>query len=76
MAMRVLDQISKFCATLADGIVGARCSYDVNREDRDRDKRHTLAPDGRRVASTTQTARDDVKGAQPPSGSYPAVWPR
>jgi hypothetical protein len=76
MAMRVLDQISKLCATLADGIVGARTSYDVNRSDRDRNERHALASDGRPVASTTQTARDDEKGAQPPSGSYPAVWPR
>jgi hypothetical protein len=76
MAMRALDQFLKFCATIADRIAWARPSSGLNREDRDRNEQRALPPDDKRVARTMQIARDDEKRAQPPHGSYPAVWPR
>jgi hypothetical protein len=76
IAMRALDQFSKFCATFAERIAWSRPSSGLDREDRDRNEQCALPPDDKRVARTLQNARDDEKRAQPPHGSHPAVWPR
>jgi hypothetical protein len=74
--MRALDQLRRFFATIADGIARARRSSGLNRQDRERKEQRTLTPGDKSVARTMQVTRDDEKPAQPPSGSYPAVWPR
>jgi len=75
-AMSALDQFWNFCATIAHGITGPPRSSGPEREDRDRNERRTLLPDDQRAARPMQSARDDEKHAQPPSGHSPAVWPR
>ena len=74
--MRALDQFSKFCATFAERIAWARPASGLDRDDRDRNEQRALPPDDKRGARTLQNVRDDEKRAQPPPGSYPAVWPR
>jgi hypothetical protein len=74
--MHALDQFSKFCTTIADGFAKARRLSGIDREDRERNEQRALPPDDKRVARPTQIAHDDEKRAQPPSGPYPAVWPR
>jgi hypothetical protein len=71
--MRALDQFRKFVATIAGGSARSQQWPDLNHEQSDR---RTLAPDDQRATRTTQATRDDDKRARPPSGSYPAVWPR
>src|ERR1035437_613937 len=70
--MRALDQFSKFCATIAGRIASVRPA-DI---DRGPSERRAAPPDDKRDTRTLPIARDDEKRAQPPHGSYPAVWPR
>ncbi len=74
--MRALDQFRSFFATIADSIAMARQLSHSNCGDRDRNEQCSLPPGDKRVERTMQIARDDEKRAQPPKGSYPAVWPR
>lgn len=73
IAMRALDQFSKFCATIADRIAWAQRPADI---DRGPSERRASPADDKRDTRTLPIARDDEKLAQPPHGSYPAVWPR
>jgi hypothetical protein len=76
IAMSALDQFWNFCATIAHGIAGPPRLFGPEREDRDRNEQRSLPSDDQRAARPMQSARDDEKRAHPPSGHYPAVWPR
>jgi len=73
--MRALDQLSKFCATIAGGFTSARRSSGLAHDDLDR-QRSASSPDGQPTARPAPAARDDRKQSQPSQGSHPAVWPR
>jgi hypothetical protein len=74
--MRTIDQFRALFAKIADGIAGTRASADFDHAGHERNRQRSLPTDDQRITKTTQIGRDDEKRAQPPSGSYPAVWPR
>ena len=76
IAMSALNHFLKFCAMFADGIAGPPRLPCPDREDLDRNEQRATPPDDQRVVRPMQNARDDENRAPPPSGHYPAVWPR
>jgi hypothetical protein len=74
--MRTIDQFRALFAKIADGIAGARLSSDFDHASHERNGQSSLPTGDQRIARATQIVCDDEKRAQPPSGSYPAVWPR
>jgi hypothetical protein len=74
--MRTIDHFRALFAKIADGIAGARPSPDFDHASHERNKQCSLPANDHRIARTAQTVRDDDNGTRPPSGSYPAVWPR
>jgi hypothetical protein len=74
--MSALNHFLKFCGTIADGIAGPSRLAGPEREYLERKEQSATPPDDQRVTQPMQSVRDDEKRAPPPSGHYPAVWPR
>jgi hypothetical protein len=74
--MSTFDQLRTLVAKIADGIAGTRSLADHHRSASGGHGQCARRPDGQHDARTTPAAREDEKRAQPPSGSFPAVWPR
>jgi hypothetical protein len=74
--MRVLEQFSKFCATVAERFATPRPQFAHDRDERAANEHRAQASDDMRPARPVQTRGDDDSRARPPYGSHPAVWPR
>jgi len=74
--MSTFDQLRTLVAKIADGIAGTRSLADRDRSGNERHEQCARGPDGQHDTRTTPAALEDEKRAQPPSGFFPAVWPR